>query len=69
MPQITFKANVYKVQLTEFERGWGQRPLDTLYFDNEEEAREYANNYNRENNNEPTVPDWYVLAEYRGQVG
>ena len=35
---------LYRVMITEYERGWGQRtdPEDTKYFDNEEEAKAYA---------------------------
>lgn len=69
MPRIA-KPNVvaYKVELTEYERGWGQKHFDTVYFDNEPEARKWAIDYNLKNNNEKTVPDWYVRADYIGQV-
>lgn len=35
---------LYRVMVTEYERGWGQRtdPEDTKYFDNLEEAKAYA---------------------------
>ena len=35
---------LYRVMITEYERGWGQRtdPEDTKYFDNLEEAKAYA---------------------------
>ncbi len=62
------KVTAFKVQLTEYERGWGQKPWDTLYFNNEAEARQYAVDYNLKHNNEPEVPDWYVRAEYTGPV-
>ena len=58
----------YRVDLIEYERGWGQRPLDTVYFDNEDEARQYAINYNLEHNNLKSAPDWYVRANYVGPV-
>jgi hypothetical protein len=69
MAQIQ-KPNVvaYKVQLTEYERGWGQKPWDTLYFDNEAEARQYAIDYNLKHNNLDSAPDWYVRADYAGKV-
>jgi hypothetical protein len=69
MAQIE-KPNVtaFKVQLTEYERGWGQRPWETLYFDNEVEARRFAEDYNRKHNNKPSAPDWYVRADYVGKV-
>lgn len=69
MAQIS-KPNVvaFRVELTEYERGWGQRPFDTLYFDNEAEARQYAIDYNRKHNTESSAPDWYVRADYAGAV-
>ena len=69
MPRIQ-KPNVtaYRVELTEYERGWGQRPWETIYFDNEAEARRFAEDYNRKYNNEPSAPDWYVRADYTGPV-
>jgi hypothetical protein len=59
---------VFKVELTEYERGWGQKHWDTLYFDNESEARQYATDYNLKHNSKKVVPDWYVAASYGGQV-
>jgi hypothetical protein len=69
MAQIQ-KPNVtaFKVQLTEYERGWGQRPWETIYFDNEEEARRFAEDYNRKHNTQSSAPDWYVRADYAGKV-
>jgi hypothetical protein len=67
MAQIT-KPTAFRVELTEYERGWGQKPWDILYFDNKAEARKYADDYNKEHNNKDYVPDWYVVAEYRGSV-
>lgn len=43
MPRIEMPNVVaFKVVLTEYERGWGQKHWDTWYFDNEEEARQAA---------------------------
>ena len=69
MPRIA-KPNVqaFKVELTEYERGWGSKPWDVLYFDNEVEARQYAIDYNLKHNNAPSAPDWYVRADYAGPV-
>ncbi len=66
MPQIT-PPESYRVDIVEYERGWGSKIDDTLYFDNEKEAREYADNYNKKHNTAPTAPDWYMVAEYRGR--
>lgn len=68
MARVTLNRPLFKVVLTEYERGWGQKHWDTLYFDNEREARDYAIEYNLKHNNEPTVPDWYVGADYKGRV-
>jgi hypothetical protein len=68
MPQVNKPTTVYKVVLTEYERGWGSKHWDTKYFDNAEEARKYALDYNIKNNSEKVTPDWYVRADYRGPV-
>ena len=57
----------YRVDLIEYERGWGSKIDETLYFDNEEEAREYVKTFNARNT-ATTVPDWYMIADYRGRV-
>ena len=69
MPRIE-KPNVvaFRVELTEFERGWGQKHFDTWYFDNEAEARQAAIDYNRKYNKLDSAPDWYVRADYVGPV-
>lgn len=64
------KPNViaFRVELTEYERGWGQKHFDTVYFDNESEARQWAIDYNLKHNSKDYVPDWYVRADYTGPV-
>ena len=57
------------VEFTEYERGWGSKPWDTEYYDNEAEARKRAHDYNNEHNNLDYVPDWYVKATYAGKLG
>ena len=37
---------VYKVNLTEYEKGWGSKVFDTLYFKKEEKALSYIKEYN-----------------------
>lgn len=68
MAEVKVTQSLYKVQLTEYERGWGQKPFGEKYFDNAEEAKEWATKYNLENNNLDYVPDWYVRADYVGKV-
>ena len=53
---------VYKVNLTEYEKGWGSKVFDTLYFKKEEEALSYIKEYNAKNNLNRT-PDYYTKAE------
>lgn len=69
MAQVELKQKLFKVTLTEYDR-WSHGPevLETLYFDNETEAKEYAVNYNRTNNNKDYVPDCYIRADYKGII-
>lgn len=53
------------MDVIESERGWGQKIEETLYFDNEPEAREYVRQYNSRNTAKE-APDWYMYAEYLG---
>lgn len=66
MARIT-KPVGYRVDLIEYERGWGSKIDETFYFDNEAEARKYCEDFNAKNT-EKTVPDWYMIADYRGLV-
>jgi len=66
MPRIT-KPVGYRVDLIEYERGWGSKIDETIYFDNEEEARKYCEDFNAKNT-ATTVPDWYMIADYRGSI-
>jgi len=65
MSQIE-KPKSYLVDIIESERGWGSKIDDSLYFDNEEEARQYAKEYNEKYNPPGPVPDWYMVAQYVG---
>lgn len=65
--QITI-TDAYRVDIVEYERGWGQKIDEIKYFDNEQEARDYAHNYNTKHNPPGPVPDWYMTADYRGRV-
>jgi hypothetical protein len=38
-------SHLYKVTMTEYESGWGQRPMGTKFFDNEAEARRFCEEY------------------------
>jgi hypothetical protein len=67
MPRVELKS-AYRVDMIESERGWGQKLDESIYFDNEAEARQYAIDYNLKHNNKDYVPDWYIRAEYVGKV-
>lgn len=64
MPRVN---RSYRVDIIESERGWGQKVDETIYFDNESEARDYVKQYN-DKHNPPVqvVPDWYMYAKYVG---
>ena len=55
---------VWAVDIIESERGWGQKVDETLYFHKKEDAQKYMEDYNKEYNNLPYVPDWYMTAWY-----
>lgn len=72
MPRIENLTTAYRVDIIESERGWGSKIDETIYFDNEMEARTYAKDYN-EKYNPPLkpgqgVPDWYMYASYEGKI-
>jgi len=52
---------IWKVDLWEYERGWGKRLDETKEFDFYEAAKAFQDEFNS-HNNEPTVPDWYMVA-------
>lgn len=68
MAQVKLQT-AYRVDIIESERGWGSKIDETIYFDNEAEARQYARDYNLKYNTATEVPDWYMRADYVGRVG
>lgn len=62
MARITFKTDIWFVQLIESERGWGSKPFGEAYFDNQKEAYAFYVEYNSKNT-EKVVPDWYAYAK------
>lgn len=66
MPEIK-PTEMYRVDIVEYERGWGSKIDETKYFDNAPEAKAYVAEYNSENPPGP-APDWYMQAEYKGKV-
>lgn len=68
MAIIQNMQKAFRVDIIESERGWGSKIDETIYFDNEEEARQWVTDYNLKWNNKDYVPDWYMVAEYLGEV-
>ena len=68
MAKVTLGKALFKVEFTEYDRFSGRKHWDTWYFDNEAEAKKAAIDYNLEHNNKDFVPEWYVRADYEGQV-
>lgn len=68
MAQIDKPDTAYKVEIVEYERGWGSKVDDVICFDNEAEARKYADDYNARWNTETSAPDWYMVARYTGST-
>ena len=66
MPQIN-PPKSYRVDIVEYKRGRGSKVDETLYFDNEKEAKEYVHTYNQKYNPPGPAPDWYMIAQYVGR--
>jgi hypothetical protein len=60
MPEVKLNR-LYKVTMTEYERGYGQRDMGTKLFDNEAEAKAFVEEYNKD----PGDPDCFFRASYR----
>ena len=52
-------GTLYKVTMTEYEQGWGQRPMGEKFFDNEAEAKKFCEEY------AGGSYECYYRAEYR----
>ena len=59
MAEVKFPGPLYKVTMTEYERGYGQRNMGEKFFDNKEEAKAFCEKYFSGD------PDCYYRAEYR----
>ena len=45
MARVNQPVATYRVEFTEYERGWGQREMGEKFFDNENEAKQFCINY------------------------
>ncbi len=61
MAEVKFNGPLYKVTMTEYERGYGQREMGVRFFDNEEDAKQYCRKYNEDLGD----PDCFYRADYR----
>ncbi len=43
--EVTMKGSLYKVTMTEYERGYGQRHMGEKFFTTEEEAKQFCEGY------------------------
>lgn len=68
MTQIKKPNPAYKVQILEYERGWGSKIDEEIFFDNELEAIQWVVDYNKKYNTATSAPDWYMVAHYAGKV-
>lgn len=59
----------YRVDLIEYERGWGSKIDETLYFDNEAEARQYCKDFNAKNTAKEWACNWLSIQRVAKQEG
>lgn len=52
------------VDVTEHERGWGSKVIDTQEFKRRDAAERYVNSVNSKNT-APSAPDYYITARIR----
>ena len=67
MPEIKLTQEMHRVDIYEYERGWGSKLDEKKYFDTKEEAEAFVVVYNSRNTAK-TAPDWYMQAKYWGKV-
>lgn len=53
---------MWKVEIWEYERGWGSRLDEVKEFKTQPEAVQFQKVYNSKNT-EAIVPDWYMVAK------
>jgi len=56
-------AKNWKIEIVEYERGWGSKVDESVYFDTEQEAIKFRRDYN-DKYNPPMdrAPEWYMIA-------
>lgn len=61
MAEVKNIKNLWKVEIREYERGWGQRDMGTKLFDNEQEAKSFCIQYNKDGMGDT---ECYFRADY-----
>jgi hypothetical protein len=59
--KIKRKKEVWKVDIIESERGWGQKVDETKEFKTYAAAKRFVDKFNSKNT-EASAPDWYMVA-------
>jgi hypothetical protein len=54
-------SEIVKVALVEYEKGWGNRVDEVKTFSSLTKANAFIKKFNAYNN-QPTVPDWFMVA-------
>jgi hypothetical protein len=60
-PNCKHQFEEFKVEIIESERGWGSKIDEIKMFNDEQEALNFIEDYNKDNNL-PVTPDWYMYA-------
>ena len=60
MAEVRLNTPLFKVTMTEYERGYGQRPMGEKYFDTETDAIAFCNEYNSDLGD----PECFFRASY-----
>lgn len=56
-------GETWKVEIIEFELGWGQKVEDVIFFDNKKDAAAFVSEFNSANIEDIWhVPIWYIYA-------
>lgn len=51
----------YRVNIIESERGWGQKEFDVKFFDDEQKANDFVDEFNKDL--PAGCPDYYICAQ------
>lgn len=57
----TTMPDKFKVEIREYEKGWGSKTDEIKDFDTQKEADDFISEFNSKNT-EDVVPDWYMIA-------